>query len=112
MGLVCGRPFRFFAEAALIVCTGIAQGGEPVAPLLVARAPFARIGGKRQSVDLLSWSYRLGTFSPSKEQYPWAEFAAGDKSLLVSDDPAKRVTLTFPGSCGWKDVKDGATLMT
>lgn len=251
MGLVCGRSFRFFAEAALIVCTGIAQGGEPVAPLPVARAPFARVGGKRQPVELLNWGYRRGTFSPSAEQYHWVEFAAGDKSLLVSgedgrvrgnnptwfnrlgvyagktvptqrgrhllaklsvnlpgeklwkdkpqtndvravdsaartvswsrgwklddgtdttfgyvvradgaacvrldydagasaetikaqkakgdyvlyltvpkgvvfradgnkvelepDDPAKRVTLTFPGSCGWKDVKDGATLMT
>ena len=55
-------------------------------PLPVARAPFARVGGRRQEVELRSWFYRRGTFSPSKEQFPWAEFVAGDKSLLVSGE--------------------------
>lgn len=64
-------------------------GGETPAPLPIARAPFARVGGQRQDVELLSWSYRRGTFRPSKEQYSWAEFAAGDKSLLVSGEDSR-----------------------
>ncbi len=56
-------------------------------PLLPeSRAPFALSAPQRQPVDLLSWTYRRDRFRPTAEQYRWTEFAAGDKSMLLSGE--------------------------
>jgi len=60
-----------------------ARTAEPL-PLPESWAPFARSTGRRQPPQLLNWTYRMDRFHPSAEQYAWTEFAAGDKSVLLS----------------------------
>lgn len=88
LSLLCKNAMRVIG--VLMTMASFAGGaGMTAASLPVARAPFERVGGRRQPVELLTWTYRRGTFNPSKEQHAWVEFAAGDKSVLLSGEDSR-----------------------
>lgn len=69
-----------------------------------ARAPFARGEFARREVETLTFDYRTGSpWNQSKKTYPWAEFVAGEKSvLLAGSDP--RVAGLRDGGAGFGHV--------
>ena len=64
-----------------------------------AWAPFEQGQPERRTPEFLSFPYRTGKpWAPSKETYAWAEFAAGDKSVLVGGTDARAQGMGAGGS--------------
>lgn len=70
-----------------------------VRPMPVARAPFETSGKARVAPELLTWNYKPWAFAPEGVYHTWAEFRAGDRSVLLQGQDARLAKRA--GLSGW-----------
>lgn len=69
-----------------------------IRPLPVARAPFETSGRARVVPELLSWNYKPWAFAPPGVYHTWAEFRAGDRSVLLQGQDRRLVKYAEQGA--------------